>query len=71
MRGILRPIHFEISARGEHIGDIKREVRTFKEQCLYNMAFVPYTYMPRIMDEANLEDKVHWNNIFTQKDYIL
>ena len=27
--------------------------------------------MPRIMIEANLEDNVHWHNIFNPKDYIL
>ena len=27
--------------------------------------------MPRISIKANLEDKVHWNNIFTPKYYIL
>ena len=31
VRDLLRPIHFEISARGEHVGDINREVRTHKE----------------------------------------
>ena len=26
--------------------------------------------MPMIMIRANLEEKIHWNNIFTPKDYI-
>ena len=28
---LLRPIHFEIAARGKHVGNIKREVRTLNE----------------------------------------
>ena len=31
VRYLIIPIHFEISERGEHVGDIKREVRTLKE----------------------------------------
>ena len=33
VRDILIPIHFEISARGKHVGDIEREVRTLMELC--------------------------------------
>ena len=67
VRGIIRPIHDEISARGKHVGDIKREVRTLKEPCLCKTPSIPYTIMPRIQIEANLKDKFHWHNIFTPK----
>ena len=67
---ILRPIHFEISARGDHVGSIRREVRNINQQCHCTTASVPYKRIPRIMIEANLGDKVHWHNIFTPKDYI-
>ena len=33
VRESLRPIHIEISARGEHVGDIEIEVRNLKERC--------------------------------------
>ena len=67
---ILRPIHFEIVARGEHVGDIDREVITLKERCHCKTEYIPYKCMTRTIIEKNLEDKVHWNNIFTPKDFI-
>ena len=68
---LLRPKHFEIASRGEHVGDMEREVRTLKEQCRCTMVSVPYKRMPSIMIKSNLEDKVHWHNIYTTKYFTL
>ena len=70
LRDVLRPIQFEIAARDKHVGYIKIEVRTLKERCCHTTESVPYKRMPRIMIEANLEEKVNWHNIFTPKYYI-
>ena len=66
----LRPIHVEIAARGEHVGDIERNVRTVKERCRCTTTSLPYKRVPRIMIDANIEDKIHWLNEFTPRDYI-
>ena len=71
VRELLRPVHFEIAARGKHVGNIEREVRTLKKRCRCTMVFVPYKRMPRIMIKENLEDKFHLHNIFTPEYYTL
>ena len=69
IRDIIRPIHFEIYARGKHVGNIKREVRILKERCLCTTSYVPYKEMPSITIKANLEEKFHCHKIFTPEYY--
>ena len=46
-------------------------MKTLKEQCRCTTVSIPYKRMQVITIEANLEDKVHWHNIFTPICYTL
>ena len=66
---VLRPVHVEIPARGEYVGDIERDVRTVKYEAGVTTS-LSYTRVPRVTIDANIEDKVHSLNKFTPRDYI-
>ena len=72
IQDLVRPIHVEISARGEHVGDIKRKISSLKEwaRCTTSANIKVYKNMPRVMIDENLKDKVYWLNMFKTKDYI-
>ena len=53
VRELLSPIHLEINVRSKNIGDIAREVRTFKDQFHYITVSTPHKKMATFMIEAN------------------
>ena len=70
IRSLIAPIRLHGCGREEHIPDIERAIYTFKERCRCSTVSLPYKHLPKVMVDANIEDKIHWLNHFTPKDYI-
>ena len=66
----MAPIPVKCCGRDEHVPDIERSIRTLKERSRCTTATLPYSHIPGIMVDANIQDKIKWLNQFPPKDYI-
>ena len=71
LRVQMSPMYIKTAGCNEHVGDIERLVRLVKERYRCTTSHLLYRCMTRIMINNNIEDKIHWLNIFAPEDYIL
>ena len=69
IKQLVAPIPVECCGREEHVPDIERGIRTLKEWSRCTTSTLPYSKIPGLMVDANLQDKITWLNQFCPHNY--
>jgi len=68
VREHVSPTPLNIVARNEHVGIIKRSVRTVKEQVRCSCHGIPYKHITKLMTQSIVESSITWLNAFPEKE---
>ena len=70
LHNFLSPAHLHTCSTNEHIGNIKRSIRTIKKKVICRCTSIPYKKFTKIMKRSLVQDMITRLNSFTSKDGI-